>query len=76
MNIERATNDKLQKWALIAEVIGAVAIVVSLIFVGFEVRQGAEAQRAATVLQLKKDWVLLNLTQASQSRVETGLGCA
>jgi hypothetical protein len=30
---------KLERWALIAEIVGAVAIVVSLIFVGMEVRQ-------------------------------------
>lgn len=30
---------KLQKWALIAEIIGGIAIVVSLVFVGLEVRQ-------------------------------------
>jgi len=30
---------KLERWALIAEIVGAVAIVASLIFVGLEVRQ-------------------------------------
>ena len=33
---------KLEKWALIAEIIGAIAIVVSLIFVGLQIRQGTE----------------------------------
>ena len=42
------SNDRLQKWALIAEVIGAVAVVVSLIFVGIELRSNTEATRAAT----------------------------
>jgi len=32
---------KLEKWALIAEIVGGVAIVVSLVFVGLEVRQSA-----------------------------------
>ena len=42
------SNDRLQKWALIAEVIGAVAVVISLIFVGIELRSNTEATRAAT----------------------------
>lgn len=33
---------KLEKWALIAEVVSAIAIVLSLIFVGLQVQQGAE----------------------------------
>jgi len=32
---------KLEKWALIAEIVGGIAIVASLVFVGFEVRQNA-----------------------------------
>jgi hypothetical protein len=34
---------KLEKWALIAEIISAICIVLSLVFVGFQVQQGAEA---------------------------------
>jgi len=33
---------KLERWALVAEIIGAIAIVVSLIFVGFQIRQSTE----------------------------------
>jgi hypothetical protein len=33
---------KLERWALIAEIASAVAVVSSLVFVGFQVRQGAE----------------------------------
>jgi hypothetical protein len=33
---------KLERWALIAEILSAVAVVVSLIFVGLQVRQGAD----------------------------------
>ena len=39
---------KLKKWALIAEVVGGVAIVVSLVVLIFEVRGNTEAVRAAT----------------------------
>ena len=35
-------NDKLQNWALIAEIVGGIAVIMSLIFVGFEVRQTAD----------------------------------
>jgi len=34
-------NNKLQNWALIAEIVGGIAVVLSLIFVGLEVRQSA-----------------------------------
>jgi len=33
---------KLEKWALIAEILSAMAVVASLVFVGLQVRQGAE----------------------------------
>jgi hypothetical protein len=33
---------KLERWALIAEIAGAIAIVISLIFVGFQIQQGTE----------------------------------
>ncbi len=37
---------KLEKWALIAEIIGGVAIVLSLIFVGLEIRGNTQVVRA------------------------------
>jgi hypothetical protein len=39
---------KLSEWANIAEVLGAVAIVVSLIFVGVQISDGNRETRAAT----------------------------
>jgi len=36
-------NEKLQEWALVAEIVGAVAVVVSLIYVGVSVRQNTDA---------------------------------
>ena len=41
-------KDKLQEYALIAEIISAICIVLSLIFVGLQVRQGAEETAANT----------------------------
>jgi hypothetical protein len=39
---------KLEKWALIAEIVGAAAIVISLVFVGLEIRSNTQAAQAAT----------------------------
>lgn len=35
-------NENLQKWALIAEIVGGTAVIISLIFVGLEIRQSSE----------------------------------
>ena len=43
---------KLKQWSQIGEVIGAVAIVVSLIYVASELRQNTEATQAATFQQM------------------------
>lgn len=39
---------KLEKWALMSEIIGAVAIVVSLVFVGVQLQSNTSATRSAT----------------------------
>ena len=39
---------KLEKWGVIAEMVGAAAIVVSLVFVGMEIRSNTQAAQAAT----------------------------
>ena len=39
-------KEKLQQYALIAEIISAICIVLSLVFVGLQVRQGAEETAA------------------------------
>jgi len=39
---------KLEKWALLAEIVGAAAIVISLVFVGLEIRSNTQAAQAAT----------------------------
>jgi len=41
-------KQKLADWASIAEIIGAAAIVVSLIFVGFQIRENTVATQSAT----------------------------
>ncbi len=42
-------NQKLSDWASIAEIIAAVGVVLSLLFVGFQIRDGNRETRAATV---------------------------
>jgi hypothetical protein len=39
---------KLEKWALIAEIVGALAIVISLAFVGVQLQANTSATRSAT----------------------------
>ena len=41
-------NLKLAEWASIAEILGAVAVVVSLLFVGFQINDGNRETKAAT----------------------------
>ena len=33
---------KLKEWALVAEIAGAVGIIISLVFVGYQIKQGTE----------------------------------
>jgi hypothetical protein len=42
-------RSKLSDWASIAEIIGAIAIVISLVFVGLEISDSNREARAATV---------------------------
>ena len=44
-----AVKEKLQEYALIAEIIGGIAIVASLVFVGMQITEGNREARAATI---------------------------
>ena len=44
-------NNKLSDWASIAEVVGAIAIVISLIYVGIQVNDSTVAVRSATATE-------------------------
>lgn len=50
----RAMKERLQEYALLAEIIGGIAIVASLIFVGFQVQQAAE-ETALNTRQMQAD---------------------
>ena len=41
-------NEILQEYALIAEIISAIAVIISLIFVGFQIRGNTKATKAST----------------------------
>ncbi len=53
----------------VIEVLGALGVIASLIFVGLQLRLEAEATRSATVLQIKDAWVELNLAEATSSEL-------
>lgn len=55
------------------EAVGAAGVIASLVFVGVQVRQSAEATRAATVLQLKDGWADLNLVQMQNPQIMDAL---
>jgi hypothetical protein len=44
-------NQKLADWASIADIVGAIAVTMSLIFVGLEIRGNTKATQAATLQQ-------------------------
>jgi hypothetical protein len=50
--IKRMNEDSLQKWALGAEIVGAIAVVITLIFLILETKENTDAIRAQTYHQL------------------------
>lgn len=52
--VAQAMKEKLQEYALLAEIIGGIAIVASLIFVGLQVQQTAE-ETALNTRQMQAD---------------------
>lgn len=58
-------KEKLQEYALIAEIVSAIAIVGSLIFVGLEIRQNTNAVFATSYDQLLADQMDLRMRMAS-----------
>lgn len=44
--------DKLQKWAHLAEITGAIAVVISLLYVGYQVSENTSAQYSQTEMNL------------------------
>ena len=65
-------KDKLQEYALVAEIIGGVAIVASLIFVGLQIQQGTSITKAASYqdfVEELNDWRSMLLTNPELRRL-------
>jgi hypothetical protein len=62
----------LKKWALISEIVGAAAIVVSLIFVGLQVRDASSATYAGTYDRLLADLVYWRMELATSPNAMRG----
>ena len=60
-------KEKLQVYALIAEIIGGIAIFISLIFVGIEMRRNTNAEYAASFDRLLSDRMEWRLSLANNS---------
>jgi len=58
-------NQKLSDWASIAEIISAVAIVISLVFVGMEIRRNTEAEHLSSYDRLLAEMVNWRMTLAA-----------
>ncbi len=54
-------SSRIRQWS---EAVGLLAVVASLVFVGVEVGQNAEATRSATAQSLNDGWLEWNLTMA------------
>lgn len=68
--------EALQHYALVAEIISAVAIIVSLLFVGFQIRDNTRATRAATFHEIATLDVQLLLSFADSqesARISTAI---
>lgn len=66
-------NEKLQQYALIAEIVGGIAVVVTLIFLAFEMRANTQAMRAATYDSLVADianWRLIYTTDEELQEID------
>ncbi len=46
----------LESLAYLAEIVGGIGVIASLIFVGFQIRQNAQATRAATMASVMEQW--------------------
>jgi hypothetical protein len=58
-------NKKLQQYALFAEIISAVAIVASLIFVGIQIKQSNDLVKANTYREIRNGMIELNFLNFS-----------
>jgi hypothetical protein len=65
---------KLEKWASIAEIVGAIAVVFSLIFVGLQIRQNTSALYASTYDRILANLSTWRMEIATSADLAAGLG--
>lgn len=59
----------LERWALIAEVIGGFAVILSVVYLGFEVRQNTSAMKSLTHQQMFETTSSLNQSIANDAQL-------
>ncbi|HEY9030257.1 MAG TPA: hypothetical protein VIM93_02770 [Kangiella sp.] len=62
-------NETLQEYALIAEIISAFAIIVSLVFVGFQIKENTKATQASTFHDIAALDIQILLSFASSQEI-------
>jgi len=60
---------KLKKWALVAEILSAIAVVLSLIFVGLEIRQNSQTQVQAATQAALRDFAAASRSYSADSKI-------
>jgi len=55
-------KEKLQEYALLAEIFGAVAVVISLLYVGFQIQENTAERRADSIQSINEGYRNLALT--------------
>jgi hypothetical protein len=58
-------NDKLKRYALVAEIVSAAAVVITLVFLAFQVKDNTAAVRASTYDDILSDHIEWRMTIAS-----------
>ena len=71
-----ATKLRLAEWASLAEVVSAIAVVISLIYVGIQIRDNTEAIRAANRQQLSSRAHNAIITIATSAKLSESFGKA
>ena len=69
-------NLKLSEWANVAEIIGTIAILISLVFIGSELRSNTNATQASTreaINQKDLNWISMRLDPTVIARAEAKL---
>lgn len=67
-------KEKLQEYALVAEVVSALAIVVSLVFVGFQIQDGNRETRSAAQQAISDQTVTFIMDMATDEHLPRLLG--